>query len=348
MGLMYTRRSFISLVYGAVSTFLVAACGSRQGQGPASGAAASGGSKLDRLRLDYAYYNPVSLVLRRQGWVEREFEPDGIQVEWVLSLGSNKANEYTASGTVHFGSTAGSAALLARANGVPLRTVWIYSQPEWTALVTRKDSSIRTIADLKGKKVAATRGTDPWFFLLRALDSAGLSQADVQLIHLQHPDGEQALLQGQVDAWAGLGPHMAHAELTAGARLFFRRPEWNTYGTLNVLEGFRRDHPDVVERVLSLYERGRQWALEHPEELVQLLSEEAKLSPEIARKVLTERTSFPEPVPGDAQRRLLSEIKPLIVKENLVPGDADLDRAIQELIEPGPAQRALARVKGGS
>ncbi len=67
-------------------------------------------SKLNVLRLDYAYYNPVSLVLRRLQWVEQDFARDGTRIEWVLSLGSNKANEYTASAVVQFGSTAGSAA----------------------------------------------------------------------------------------------------------------------------------------------------------------------------------------------------------------------------------------------
>jgi len=304
-------------------------------------------SKLDVLRLDYAYYNPVSLVLKQHGWVEREFAADGTKVEWVLSLGSNKANEFTASGAVHFGSTAGSAALLARANGVPIKTIWIYAQPEWTALVTHKDSPIATPADLRGKKVAATRGTDPWFFLLRALDSAGLSSNDVTIVQLQHPDGEQALLRGDVDAWAGLDPYMAHAELTAGAKLFFRRREWNTYGTLNALESFIAEHPDVVERVLALYERGRRWALEHPDELTRILSDAAKLDLEIARKVLSERVSFPDPVPGDTLHTTLDTLVPLIRKENLVQSGADPERALAVLIEPSLAQRALQRASGG-
>lgn len=300
------------------------------------------------LRLDYAYYNPVSLVLRRFGWVEEAFRRDGVHVEWVLSLGSNKANEHLASGAVQFGSTAGSAALLARANGVPLRTVWIYSRPEWTALVVPGSSPLRGVEGLKGKKVAATRGTDPWFFLLQALDSAGLSQRDVTLVPLQHPDGEQALLAGQVDAWAGLDPYMAHAEVAAGARLLLRRPGWNTYGTLNVLESFLRHYPDAVQRVLTAYERGRRWALANPDGLVRLLSEESHLAPEVARKVLRERTAFPDPRPGEAQRVALRRIAPLLAKEDLVPPGTDLEAAIDGLLDPDPASRVLASGTRGS
>ncbi|MDW7982208.1 MAG: aliphatic sulfonate ABC transporter substrate-binding protein [Thermomicrobium sp.] len=344
-----TRRTFLRTASAVVLSGLLASCGqertdtgSSTNHSAVSPTAASRG-RLAVLRLDYAYYNPVSLVLKHQGWVEEEFAAQGTAVEWVLSLGSNKANEFTASGAVHFGSTAGSAAVLARANGVPLKTVWIYAQPEWTALVTRQETPIASVTDLRGTTIAATRGTDPWFFLLRALDSVGLSAGDVTVVQLQHPDGERALLRGEVDAWAGLDPYMAHAELTAGARLFFRRREWNTFGTLNALESFIASHPDVVERVLALYERGRQWVLAHPDELAQILSEAAQLDRSVARKVLSERVSFPDPIPGEALRATLTELVPLIRKEGLVQPGADLEGALATLIEPSPARRALGR-----
>src|SRR5262245_8371987 len=122
-----------------------------------------------RITLDWAYYNPVSLVLKEKGWLEQEFAKDGIAVRWVLSLGSNKAIEFLNARSVDFGSTAGSAALLAKINGSPIASVYIYSKPEWTALVTTKDSPIQKVTDLKGKRVAVTRGTDPYIFLLRVL-----------------------------------------------------------------------------------------------------------------------------------------------------------------------------------
>src|SRR6202163_3833288 len=140
---------------------------------PRRGAFAAG---LEKLGVDYAYYNPPSLILKKYGWLEEALAPLGTKVEWVLSLGSNKANSFLAANAVQFGSTAGSAALLARAHGSPIKTVYLFSRPEWTALVIGKESSLASVRDLKGKKIAATRGTDPWFFLLRALKDAGLSQ----------------------------------------------------------------------------------------------------------------------------------------------------------------------------
>src|SRR5215212_3258648 len=100
---------------------------------PVLGAASRGVSAQEQpatVRLDYAYYNPSSLALRRFAWLEESLQEQGIGVEWVLSAGSNKANEYLRSEAVDFGSTAGAAALLARANGSPIKTVYIYSKPE--------------------------------------------------------------------------------------------------------------------------------------------------------------------------------------------------------------------------
>ncbi len=144
---------------------------------------------LKELRLDYAYYSPTSLVLRRFGWLEEAFKADGTAVKWVLSAGSNRALEYLNANSIDIGSSAGLAALLAKANGNPIKAPYIYSRPEWTALVVRKDSPIRTLADLKGKKVAATKGTDPYLFLLRALTRPGLKRSDIEHIGLQHADG---------------------------------------------------------------------------------------------------------------------------------------------------------------
>ena len=218
---------------------------------------ASSSDKPERIRLDYATYNPLSLLLRDQHLLEDALAPQGVQVEWVKSLGSNKALELLNSKSIDFGSTAGSAALIARANKNPIRAIYVYSKPEWTALVTSADSGIQSISDLRGKKIAATRGTDAFVFLLRALDSVGLSERDVEIVPLQHPDGKLALERGDVQAWAGLDPMMASAELESQARIFYRNPDWNTYGVLDVRQEFAQRYPAYVERVLEAYERSR-------------------------------------------------------------------------------------------
>src|SRR5271166_2713765 len=233
---------------------------------------AFGADALKEIHIDWATYNPVSMVLKQNGLLEKEFSKDGIAIRWVQALGSNKALEFLNAGSIDFGSTAGSAALVAKINGNPIKSIYVYSRPEWTALVTTKDSAIKTIADLKGKRVAVTRGTDPHIFLVRALLSAGLTEKDITPVLLQHPDGAAALIRGDVDAWAGLDPMMASAEINNDAVLFYRKPEANTWGVLNVREEFAAAHPGVVKRVLAAYEEARAWALAHPDELKKLFA----------------------------------------------------------------------------
>ncbi|RPH69074.1 MAG: aliphatic sulfonate ABC transporter substrate-binding protein [Myxococcaceae bacterium] len=297
---------------------------------------------LKELRLDHATYNPSSLVLKKFGWVEEALSREGTKVTWLFSAGSNKANELLSSGSADLASTAGAAALLARTNGVPLKVVYVYSKPEWAALVVPKDSPVKSVAELKGKKIAATRGTDPFFFLLRTLQANGLRQIDVELVNLQHADGRTALERGQVDAWAGLDPHLAASELQAGSRLLSRNIDFNTFGTLNAREEFLRAHPEVVRTVLAQYERARAWILAHPGEAVQILAEAAKLSPEVARKQLTERTVLDRDVgvPGEKLRAALAAVVPILRSEKLVAPGADPEKALSELLAPGPAQEA--------
>jgi sulfonate transport system substrate-binding protein len=233
--------------------------------------------------------------------------------------------------------------VLARANGAPIRAPYVFSRPEWTALVVRKDSPIKTIADLKGKKVAATKGTDPYLFLLRALKTAGLKRSDIEHVSLQHADGRTALEQGRVDAWAGLDPHMAASELESGSRLVYRNIAFNTYGFLNVREDFLASRPAEVGRVIRAYERVRLWLLANPAEAAKILSEEAKVSLPVALLQIKLRTDFSDPQPSPAHVKALQSAAPILLDEGLVKPGTDLNRVIADLVDTRFAQPLLAR-----
>jgi sulfonate transport system substrate-binding protein len=303
-----------------------------------AGARAAG---VDAVTLDWAYYNPVSLVLKQQGWLEEELEADGIEVRWVQSLGSNKALEFLNAASLDFGSSAGAAALLARINGNPIEAVWIYSKPEWTALVTRPDTGIAKVEDLKGKRIAVTKGTDPFIFLLRALSAHGLTAQNVELVLLQHDLGRLALVRGDVDAWAGLDPMMADVELSEGYRLFYRDADANSYGVLNVREEFATEHPELVQRVLAVYERGRQWALANPEALTKLLAETAKLPEPVAARQL-ERTTFVDPVPGQAERDTIVAAGTALQSAEIIKPDVDVAAVVDGLLQPSFATTVIS------
>ncbi len=243
-------------------------------------------------------------------------------------------------GAVDVGSTAGSAALLARSNGSPIQTIDIYSQPEWAALVVGDGSDIADVADLAGKKVAATKGTDPYFFLLQSLEEAGVDPADVTIENLQHADGATALSNGSVDAWAGLDPIMAGAE-EEGATLLYRNVDFNSYGFLNATEEFLTEKPDVAQTVVDAYEKAREWAEENPEETAQILADVAGLDLAVASTVIEERSNLDvDNVPGQAQLDVLSVIGPILVESGDVASQDAVDEALDALLEPSFAEKA--------
>ncbi|MEO6879802.1 MAG: aliphatic sulfonate ABC transporter substrate-binding protein [Mycobacteriaceae bacterium] len=291
------------------------------------------------LNLDYAYYNPESLVIKDQGWLEQALPKT--KVTWVLSAGSNKANENLRAGVVDFGSTAGTPALLARANGSPQKVVDVYSQPEWSAIVVAKGSPITDVAQLKGRKIAATLGTDPYFFLLQTLATAGLSPSDVQIVNLQHADGKTALERGDVDAWAGLDPFMAQTELESGSALIYRNLAFNSYGLLNANESFLAQRPQDAQTVIDTYERARAWIKANPDKTAQILATAAKIQPAVAQRQLGERTRLDiNPVPGAAQTAVLTKILPLLVKGGLVRSADEARTALDSLYAPTFAEKA--------
>jgi sulfonate transport system substrate-binding protein len=290
-------------------------------------------AKPATIKLDYAYYNPVSLVLKDKKFLEQDLGRDGISVEWTQSLGSNKALELLNSKSIDFGSTAGAAALIGKANGNPIKAIYVYSRPEWTALVVRKDSPIAKVEDLKGKKVAVTRGTDPHIFLLRALHEAGLTEKDIEMVVLQHPEGRIALEKGDVDAWAGLDPMMAQTEIQSGSRLFYRNVNFNSYGMLNVREEFAKQYPAYVERVLAAYEKARLWAIQNPEEFRKLFAGAAKLDDAVVTKVLG-RTDLSNSVIGDDQIKVITASGDVLKQNNVISSSADVNATVNNLIDP--------------
>jgi len=294
----------------------------------------------DTLNIDFATYNPLSLVIKEQGWLE-EALGDDVTVNWIQSAGSNKANEALRAGAVDVGSTAGSAALLARSNGSPIKTIDIYSQPEWSAIVVPAGSDITDVSQLAGKSVAATKGTDPYFFLLQSLEEAGVPLDQVEVQNLQHADGKAALENGSVVAWAGLDPLMAASEATAGSTLLYRNVDFNTYGFLNATEAFLEKSPDLAQLVVDTYEKARAYAQENPEEVASILAEVAAIDPAVATKVISERTTLDiDPVPGDAQRKVLAVVGPIFVANGDVPTQDAVDTALDELFEPSFAENA--------
>ncbi|WP_150461004.1 aliphatic sulfonate ABC transporter substrate-binding protein [Nesterenkonia ebinurensis] len=341
---MSSSRLAQPIIAASAAAALLMASACVEGEGPGSGS----DGELETLTIDFATYNPLSLIILEHGWLEEELEELGTEVEWIQSQGSNDANEKLRAEAIHVGSTAGSAALLARSNGSPIHTILIENQPEWAALVANPDSGVSSVEDLEGASVAATLGTDPYFFLIQALQEAGQDPSAVEVQNLQHADGRAALANDDVVAWAGLDPIMASAEAD-GAELFYRNVDFNTYSVINATEDFIENHPDVAQIVVNVYEQAREWALENPEGTAEILAEYGNIDLEVAETVIQERSNFEvDPVPGDAQYQVLSEIGPIFIDTGDVSSQDSIDEALESLFSPEFAENREATTAEGS
>ena len=253
--------------------FTIAAAAMAILAGAALGGAAEAGQPKT-IRLDWAYYNPVSLLLKDKGWLEQEFAGDGIAIQWTQSLGSNKALELLNSSSVDFGSTAGAAALLAMANGSEIQTVYVFSKPEWTALVVRADSPIQSVADLKGKRVAVTKAAGAHYLLIALLEGAGLKFKDIEPAYLSPADGRAAFEKGAVDAWVTWDPFLAGVQRQSKVRIIADgRPNVASYQRYYLASTpFAQARPEVLSAVFEELQSAGQWVKKNPGEAARLLA----------------------------------------------------------------------------
>ncbi|MDO9589965.1 MAG: aliphatic sulfonate ABC transporter substrate-binding protein [Microcella sp.] len=335
-----TIRTRSTLLTATLAVAVMAMTGCVAGEGapidqPAEGAEWSSST----LTLDFATYNPLSLIIKDQGWLEAELG-DEVAVTWVQSAGSNKANEALRAGAIDLGSTAGSAALLARSNGSPIQTIGIYTQPNWAALLVPTGSDIGSVEELAGRTVAATKGTDPYFFLLQALGEAGLGLDDISLQNLQHADGKTALETGAVDAWSGLDPLLSTSVANGAAEIIYDNVAFNSYGFLNATEEFITNHPDLAQLVVDAYEKARAWALENPDETAAILAEVAGIDLAIAEATIERTVIDTDNVPGEQHRAVLAVIGPIFVESGDVSNQQLIDDALEVLFNDTFARAA--------
>jgi sulfonate transport system substrate-binding protein len=150
---------------------------------------------------------------------------------------------------------------------------------------------------------------------------------------LQHPDGATALARGDVQAWAGLDPMMAAAEVEDGARLFYRNAAANTWGILNVREEFAKNHPEIVRRVLAVYEQARKFTLANYDEEKKVFIAVTKLPDAVVDKQLKERTKLTFNKIGAEQRDSILQAGLALQKAGVIPASVDVKKTLDELVD---------------
>ncbi|ADP72787.1 aliphatic sulfonates family ABC transporter, periplasmic ligand-binding protein [Rhodomicrobium vannielii ATCC 17100] len=209
---------------------------------------------------------------------DREFAPDGIRIEYLpFTGGGSEAATALSSGNLEFMFTASNPALRAAASGADVKMVAVssFARRGASSIIVRADSPIRSVADLKGKKVAYLAGTVRHASLVRVLQSVDLTIKDIQSLQLDAMASAPALLRGDIDALVeGEGTVWKLMQQKAVRVLVDGRnhPEWATPSVITVNGDFARRHPDLVRRFLAVDLQCAEWADAHPEETIRVLS----------------------------------------------------------------------------
>ncbi len=159
-------------------------------------------------------------ILKARGTLEKRLAPLGVNVTWTEFNAGPVQLEALNVGAIDFGDVGEAPPIFAQAAGAPL----VYAgatvpRPRLEALIVPKDSSIKTVADLKGKRVAYNKGSNVQYFLVKLLEKHGLKYSDVQSVFLPPPDARAAFEKGAVDAWLIWDPFLASAQKTLDAQL---------------------------------------------------------------------------------------------------------------------------------
>lgn len=159
-------------------------------------------------------------ILKGRGTLEKRLAPLGVKVTWVEFNAGPVQLEALNVGSIDFGDVGEAPPIFAQAAGAPL----VYAgatvpRPRLEAIIVPKGSPIKTVADLKGKRVAYNKGSNVQYFLVKLLEKHGLKYGDVQSIFLPPPDARAAFEKGAVDAWIIWDPFLASAQKTLDAQL---------------------------------------------------------------------------------------------------------------------------------
>ena len=175
-------------------------------------------AQAESLRIGYQKYGTL-VLLKAKGTLEKRLAEQGVQVQWTEFPGGPQLLEGLNVGSVDFGVTGETPPVFAQAAGADLVYVaYEPPAPHSEAILVPKDSPIKSVKELKGKKVVLNKGSNVHYLLVRALEDAGLKYSDIDVAYLAPADARAAFERGSVDAWVIWDPFQAAAENQLSAR----------------------------------------------------------------------------------------------------------------------------------
>lgn len=251
----------------------------------AAAAAPLSADQAKELRIGYQK-DGVLLIVKQQGALEKRLAQAGVKLSWVEFQSGPPLLEALNSGAIDIGQTGDTPPIYAQAAGSKL--VYLAAAPDVgkrSGILVRADSGITKIADLKGKRVAFTRGSSAHNVVVRLLANAGLTFADIQPVDLQPADAAAAFRNGGIDAWAIWDPFFALGQRFPNARTLTDAEKAPSNRFFLAGADYAAQNPDAVSTFVQELDRASRWATAHPADLAALFSSVAGVDPDVEKVV---------------------------------------------------------------
>ena len=283
-------RNFVLMFFlGFAVSLAISACSSNANVNTASSPAANPNPATPttnpsaEVRIGYQKAATVLNALKGKGELEKALAASGATVKWTEFPAGPPMLEAMNAGSIDFGYTGEAPPVFAQAAGTPL--VYVAYEPlgpKAEAIVVHKDSPIKTVADLKDKKVAFAKGSNTNYLVVKALEKAGLKYTDIKPAFLTPADGRAAFEGKNVDAWAIWDPYLAVAEKAIGARILTDATDLApNRGYYLASKSFVETRPQQLKIVLDEVTKTSDWAKSNSAEVAKFLGTELGIDPAI-------------------------------------------------------------------
>lgn len=240
----------------------------------------------------------ILIVAKQQKLFETRFASLGVEVKFVEFSSGPPLLEALNAGAIDYGYTGDSPPIFAQAARANL--LYVAAQPSagsTSAILIKDGSSIRTLADLKGKKVAFTKASSAHNVTIAALEKAGLQYSDITPVYLQPADAAAAFARGSVDAWTIWDPFYAIAEEQPGTKVLATAKEivrQNSFLLAN--REFTGKHPDIVGAINVELAKAIRWIQNNQTEAAELFAQATGIPKDIQAKAIARNEFLIAPV----------------------------------------------------
>ena len=280
------------------------------------------------LNIGFQKYGILPIVKER-GDLEKALQAQGVNIKWVEFPAGPQLLEGLNVGSVVLGEAGEAPPIFAQAANSNL--VYVANQPaapKAEALVVPKNSGIKTVADLKGKRIALNKGSNVHYLLLKVLEANHLTLNDIEVIYLPPSDARAAFEKGAVDAWVIWDPFFAAAEQQIGARVLATGENLVSNHQFYLADRkFAEANPKIIQTVVKELNLSTQWVASHQDEAAKLLEKPTSLDFNILKSSIS-RMGFGVQSISPAVISEQQRVADAFYEQKLIPNKLNIDAAI--------------------